>query len=566
MTTLVMTARDVRAHLLQRTLLGAIIGPLAGLMIWGLPLGLEPRAQTTLAIVAFMVVYWLTEPIEHGVTALIGCYLFWALQIVPFSVAFSGFVNTSPWFVFGALLMGEAVSRTGLAKRIGYAVLYHVGTSYTRLLLGSITLVYLLSFLIPTPNAELTVLISVLIGTVTVLGLAPSSPMVKGLFLSVTYSCTLFAKMNLAAAANLLARGLIEEQTGLQVWWGQWFLAFFPAALLTIAACWLTTRWLYPAATPELAGGQQSLQDAVKTLGPWSRDEQKVLVWLLLAITLWATDFLHHTNPAVIALGIGLLLALPQVGVLDAKAIKSVNFLLIIFISGALSMGNVLTQTKVLNILTERLMQGLTPMLSDGLRAAITLYWGGFVYHFLLAEDKVMVTTVLPVLLKFAQINGYNPVAVGMIWAFAAGGKLFVYQSSVLIYGYSYGYFTGRDLLKVAGILTLIEGIILMVLVPLYWPLIGLPWRNASPATPLTRGADMHSAVDQRSPWATGARSGMSWGECEPQRSRLDSRVVGRQTTVDETVCAEKLSGLLGQPSGNVGLTSASWVAAASDE
>jgi di/tricarboxylate transporter len=295
--------------------------------------------------------------------------------------------------------------------------------------------------------------------------------------------------MNMAAAANLLARGLIEEQTGLQVWWGQWFLAFFPAALLTVAACWLTVRWLYPGGAHELAGSQQALHDTLQTMGPWSRDERKTLAWLLLAVTLWATDCLHHIHPAVIALGIGLLLALPQVGVLDVKAIKAVNFLLIMFIGGALSMGNVLTQTGVLHLLTERLMPGLIPMLADGLHAATTLYWGGFVYHFLLAEDKVMVTTALPVLLKFAQSHGYNPVAAGMIWAFAAGGKLFVYQSSVLIYGYSYGYFTARDLLKVAGILTLVEGVILMVLVPLYWPLIGLPWRAVAPVPALTRSA-----------------------------------------------------------------------------
>jgi solute carrier family 13 (sodium-dependent dicarboxylate transporter), member 2/3/5 len=111
------------------------------------------------------------------------------------------------------------------------------------------------------------------------------------------------------------------------------------------------------------------------------------------------------------------------------------------------------------------------------LPAAITLYWGGFLFHFLVAEDKVMVSTALPVLLKFAQVQGYNSVALGMIWAFAAGGKLFVYQSSVVIFGYSYGYFQGRDLIKVGAVLTIVEGLFLMVLVAMYWPLIGLSWR-----------------------------------------------------------------------------------------
>ena len=162
------------------------------------------------------------------------------------------------------------------------------------------------------------------------------------------------------------------------------------------------------------------------------------------------------------------------------------------------------------------------------------------------------------------QINGYNPVAVGMIWAFVAGGKLFVYQSSVLIYGYSYGYFTGRDLLKVAGILTLIEGIILMVLVPWYWPMVGLPWRNISAVPPIRRSAYIPSAVDQHSPWATGARLRMRWEQCEPQRGQLNGRVVGRQATVDKIVYTDKLSNLLGQHSGVAGLAPASQVAAVS--
>ena len=34
-----------------------------------------------------------------------------------------------------------------------------------------------------------------------------------------------------------------------------------------------------------------------------------------------------------------------------------------------------------------------------------------------------------------------------------------------------------KDVLKVGAVLTVVEGFILMVLVPMYWPLIGLPWR-----------------------------------------------------------------------------------------
>lgn len=66
-----------------------------------------------------------------------------------------------------------------------------------------------------------------------------------------------------------------------------------------------------------------------------------------------------------------------------------------------------------------------------------------------------------------------NPM-LGMVWTFAAGGKIFVYQSAVLVVGYSHGYFDNRDMLKVGLTLTLVESIILLFLVPFYWPLIGI--------------------------------------------------------------------------------------------
>jgi hypothetical protein len=52
----------------------------------------------------------------------------------------------------------------------------------------------------------------------------------------------------------------------------------------------------------------------------------------------------------------------------------------------------------------------------------------GFLYHFLVGSEYTMVSTLLPALLRVADSQGYNPAAVGMLWTFAGGGKLFMYQ------------------------------------------------------------------------------------------------------------------------------------------
>ena len=46
-----------------------------------------------------------------------------------------------------------------------------------------------------------------------------------------------------------------------------------------------------------------------------------------------------------------------------------------------------------------------------------------------------------------------------MIWTFGAGPKVFIYESAVLVVGYSYGYFTNRDMLKVGAILSVVTAL-----------------------------------------------------------------------------------------------------------
>jgi len=85
-----------------------------------------------------------------------------------------------------------------------------------------------------------------------------------------------------------------------------------------------------------------------------------------------------------------------------------------------------------------------------------------------------MLATSIPLVVNYAKTSGMSPLLLGMIWTFAAGGKLFAYQSGVLIVGYSYGYFEARDLLRMGWWLTVIEFLILLLLVQVYWPLIGI--------------------------------------------------------------------------------------------
>jgi len=278
----------------------------------------------------------------------------------------------------------------------------------------------------------------------------------------------------IAGAASITARGLIEKVGHVEVLWSRWFLGYLPCSLITIFIAWRLTLWFFPPEKPGLPGGAEHLRAELGQMGPWSQLEKKALLLMLIAISLWLTDMVHHVSPAVIGLGIGLFAVLPRIGVLDMDDLKRLNYLPVFFVAAAVSMGQVLASTKALDLLTNAMFAWMEPLMTNVYSSTLVLYWTAFIYHFFLASEVSMLGTSIPLLMNFATTHGFDPLALGMIWTFASGGKIFVYQSAVMIVGYSYGYFDGRDMLRIGLSLTAVESILLLLVVPFYWPLIGI--------------------------------------------------------------------------------------------
>jgi solute carrier family 13 (sodium-dependent dicarboxylate transporter), member 2/3/5 len=455
-------------------ILGQILCVLVPLAVWFAPLPLEPVTKHGFAIVAFMVIAWITQAMDYALAGFVGCFLFWALGIVKFPVAFSGFANDTAWFLFGALLLGVIATRSGIARRLAYFIMLRIGTTYPRILLGLIVTDFLLTFIVPSGIARVVIMASIALGLAEAFNAPPGNNMSRGMFLVLSYTANIFDKMIIAGAGSITARGGIEQFGGVEVLWSYWFIAFLPCSIITVLAAWGLTLWLYPPENVTLAGGYDFLRAEIEKMGAWTVLEKKAALLLTVAIVLWLTDFAHHISPAVIGMGVGLFALLPRVGILDIEDMKRLNYLPVFFVAAAVSMGTVLEVTKGLEVLTNYMFAWMAPHLTSILATTVVMYWTAFLYHFLLASEISMLGTSIPLVMEFAKSHAMDPLWLGMIWTFAAGGKLFAYQSGVLIVGYSYGYFAARDLVRMGALLTIVEFVVLVLLVQFYWPLIGL--------------------------------------------------------------------------------------------
>src|SRR4029077_7855118 len=249
-----------------RKLIGYFLSATVPIALWVSPLRLDPPAKHALAVAAFMIIAWITEILPHAVTGLAGCYLFWVLKIANFETAFGGFADQTPWFLFGASLFALMATKSGLGRRLAYLVMQHVGTSYSRLLLGMILSSFLLTSLVPSGIACVIIMAAVALGLMEVFGLGRGSNIGRGIFITLTYTAGCFDKMVIAGPSTILGRGLIENGASIHVYYSLWLLAFLPCAVVTIFGIWRLVAWLYPPEEAALERGAEFLRTELDSM------------------------------------------------------------------------------------------------------------------------------------------------------------------------------------------------------------------------------------------------------------------------------------------------------------
>ena len=137
-------------------------------------------------------------------------------------------------------------------------------------------------------------------------------------------------------------------------------------------------------------------------------------------------------------------------------------------------MGGALRETQALDILASSVFGFISPLIQSTFDSALVLYWVAFGSHTILASQTANVAVTMPVVMNYAVSNGLDPLATGLIWSFSAASKLFIYQSLVLIAGYTFNCYNGKDVLRISAFFLILDWVLLILMAEFYWPLLGI--------------------------------------------------------------------------------------------
>ena len=399
------------------------------------------------------------------------------LSIAPSSVVFSGFTSGAFWLVFGGLVIGAAVDRTGLGARIAGSIVRRVSDDY-RLVIGAIILVSMvLGFLMPSTLSRVVLLIPIVMALAERLGFAAGGRSRNGMIMATVLSAYLCSTSVLPAnVPNNVLLGAAETFQGVHLRYFDYLLLHFPVlAFLKALVIWGCVVWLFRPA-PGSADNAPPASDGSGTdtgYRVFSAEEGRLAVLLTLALVLWASDSLHGIAPAWVSLGVGIVCLLPLVSLVPPDSFRAkVQVGPLIYVAGIIGIGAVVAESGLGAFLSRWMLEATalspdTPLRSLAALSGLAMLLG------MVSTMPGVPAILVPIAGDLQAASGLTMEAVLMSQVLGFSTVWFPYQVPPIIVGMQLGGVSLSDGLKATSSTALISVVVLLPLDAVWWRLLG---------------------------------------------------------------------------------------------
>ncbi|MGZ7117482.1 MAG: DASS family sodium-coupled anion symporter [Methanobacterium sp.] len=432
--------------------------------------GLSFAGHSALALLVFAIVMWVTEALHLAVTSLLLLFIQPIIGVATFPNAVIGFANPIIFLMIGGFIIAEAIRRSGLAARMTYYMLNRLGTTPSRSLFVAVWSTGLLSAFIENVVAY-AMLLPIIKEIIPLMGVKDpekgDSNFSKSMVLGGSFGSLAGGfGTEIGTAPNLMAAAYTH------IPFANWMVFGFPLAFILMTVIW---KWLGVIYKPEIKGiigGMEAISAKKASLGPMSRDEKLTIVILLFTIGLWVTTQWTGLDSFSVALiGAVLLFATRVIEWQDAQ--EGVDWGLIIFFGGALSLGAALLSTGAANWLIDDVIAFLGPNASTLLITVVLMVIAVCITQVM--SNIALAAILVPIAVILAQAQNL-PVGIYAVPVAIACSLSFMLPMADPTVAMAYGtkYVDIPGIFK-AGVPLVVIGIIITIIV-LYAVMTFAPW------------------------------------------------------------------------------------------
>jgi solute carrier family 13 (sodium-dependent dicarboxylate transporter), member 2/3/5 len=419
----------------RRRTAGLVLGPVTLVLLLLAPLPLAAPAHRLAAILAMMVVLWITEALPLAVTALIGPVLAIILQIAPARVAFAPFADPIIFLLIASFMIAEAMFVHRLDRRIAFSALSSkaVGSSPVRILLAYGGVAAGISMWISN-TATTAMMFPIGLSIVSHLTEGRESDPRCREFAAVMMLMTSFGASvggigtPIGTPPNLIGIGMLSRIAHVEISFFQWMLIGVPIVILLFAFLVAYFYWRSLRGLELEAHRPDRIKDELRRLGPPSAGQRNTLIAFGATVALWllpgvlgilgagssrfARAYSESVPESVAAMVGAILLFLLPVSwrarrfTLGWEEAVRIDWGIILLFGGGLAMGELAFSTG----LAESMGRGITGWLPAHSDVSLTIvFTATAIIMSEAASNTASANMIVPVAIAVAQAAGVRP-------------------------------------------------------------------------------------------------------------------------------------------------------------
>ncbi|MEP3638189.1 MAG: SLC13 family permease [Paracoccaceae bacterium] len=446
-------------------ILGVAIG--AALALYGVSIAEGGDIWKAAGIGVAALTLFATRAVPEIVTAFAIFLSALALGVVSREAVFSGFMSSGFWLLVSGIILGAAITSTGLAVRISERLIELTGPSYPRAIFIIAASGMALGVLIPSTMPRIIVMIPIAAALAERLGLAANGKGAIGLVATAT-TATLLPTYTILTAnlPTIVQVGTMDQLYGVQSSYSGYFLLQFPVNILRFTM-------LVILMTHFIRDPIQASNSSDDRAGPVSPEQRRLLAILGTAIFMWMTDFVHGIPPAWVALTAATIVIWPRFGLMKPTAMREqIDLTPPIFFASILAVVAVARGAGIDQLLASQIV-GLLPLNSEGGLSSIYTVYGFSVALSHLTTAPAAPAVLAPFAASLSETTGLSLEAISMVQILGISTPLIPYQAPPLIVAMSISKVPNIVFLRLCFWLAVFVTIIGIPATYLWWHVIG---------------------------------------------------------------------------------------------
>ena len=499
----------------RRRTVGLFLGPIVLAVMLLIPFDLDGNQHRLLAILAFVIVWWVTEAIPIPVTALVGVTLCALLEATPppeegdssVDVVFALFTDDTIFLFIGSFIIAQSMVVHGLHRRFAYRVLSmpSVGGSTYRIILA-FGLIGAITSPVMSNTAGAAMMLPIALGVMGVVG-GMVARQAEGdrdperlnfgaaLMLVITYGITVGGLLlPIGSPPNLIGRQLLEDETGEPITFLEWFIMALPIVVVMFVAVVVIVILFNRPEVKEVDGVEEYVAEERGKLGPLSRGEKNTLIVLAFALVGWFLPGLvgifagddsdayvqvgEAANEGIVAIiAAAALFVLPvdwkrRRFTLNWNEAARIDWGTIILFGGGITLGTLLSETGLAAVVGESLSDSLGVSSLLGVTIVIVIV------AVLISEttsNTASAAIVVPIAISIAVANDLDPTIPALAAIFAANyGFMLPVSTPPNAIVYSSGLLPITRMIKAGAVFDVIGAILCVIGVSVMANVVGL--------------------------------------------------------------------------------------------